>query len=1299
MMKPALHLALAFALVSGLAGPAAGVPFHVTYLWHMHQPIYYPYESPQQTDAAGRFNFSVQGVWDSDRQGAYKTWPRDAVQAAANRSMAHAGAQMSYSGSLSENNNNLWGYCTSSDWDDGVDWARNGLRTSLNNPRLDVVGVPYHHSLMPLTCKESMRMQIRLHKELYGELWDTTEYSKGFWPPECAFDSTMIPALVEEGLEWVIVDNGHLFRTVPDFPWNSASSCRPNPADVRNPSSTALGSQWIQLQNIWAPTAVLAPWAYQPHYGRYVNPDSGEVQKIIMVPAGRYEGNENGRGGYGAFKPQNVWGAHAGVNNNGNKPMLILCHSDGDNYGMKNSDAWHGQHEQFLDMCLANADFDHTSVQDYLSLYPPDANDVVHVEPGSWVGIDGGTPYYEKWLSSENRSGEMPDLWSWSVLVAAQNRVLHADALENSYLNLGGGRTMDDVQWGINNDTARAWHWYLVSETSCYWYWDYDRANPWDGNATRACNQAVTEANKVIGRHSEDATGPSIFPPQRTPYNPGGKMWNEASNAAAEFDVWTFVDDVNALGAVRLYWRRDKDGQMPMSSTRNEIYAGGEDAEVGDWNIVSMTGDWWPTVKGPNVPDPLNRAMRYRGHINAPTNALLDYFVEAVDTRGNTNRSNIIHVYVGEGDGSGGGAVVAYSPDPPRRGENCTITYNSAGRVLSSANPVKIHLGFNNWAAVVNPDPAMTGSPGALWSHTFFVSNSFTQVDCVFNNGSGTWDNNGGADWHKATVEGGPVPSSATFNPASPNSCNPVLITYYPNDTGLTNAAQVYVHLLYNGGQGTSHAAMAKAGVIWSHTTQILPYGTTNLVCTFNDDASPSGGSWDNNGGTGWSATVTGCAEPPPPPYVTITNPASETITVGNEIVACRIGGTSGTGVVGHLQWANSLGGSGTVPAASSWGFDAALAVGTNVITVSGTNSPSTGKASDSASDAAYGSGWNDGSNGGTGFGAWQFYRTTNDSNKAGWFLANGAADCNIGSKAWGLYANSGQMSEAKRSLGSALAVGDTLSVKLDHGSVDAGGSVGLALQNAGGSNLWQCYYQGGQTNYLMTASNTGIAATTGGMDVEVTLTASNAFSARINPYGGTARTFAGNLEAQADPSIARFRVWNYKAGAGSGADLFLTDLAVTGSGAAMTTGDTVRIIREAAAGFVDQDNDQMDDNWESANGLIVGVDDSQDDGDNDHIVNEHEFVCDTSPQVSNSLFRTGVGVILQGSVIIEVLAGPPTTNSRVYEVLGTSDLMPPVTWSSFGVSKPGRADGGALSLVVTNYGDHHFFRTAVRRP
>ncbi|HQQ61854.1 MAG TPA: hypothetical protein PKU89_11010, partial [Kiritimatiellia bacterium] len=180
-----------------LAIAARAVPIHVTYLWHMHQPIYYPYESPGTIDANTRFTFSVQGVWDGDRVNAYQHWPKTAVQQGADKNMEHAGAQMSFSGSLAENNKNLWG--GNYNWAGDVRWARNSLKTSLNNSRLDVVGIPYHHSLMPLTCKESMIMQIRLHKEQYKEVWDTGgAYSKGFWPPECAFAEWIIPALVAE---------------------------------------------------------------------------------------------------------------------------------------------------------------------------------------------------------------------------------------------------------------------------------------------------------------------------------------------------------------------------------------------------------------------------------------------------------------------------------------------------------------------------------------------------------------------------------------------------------------------------------------------------------------------------------------------------------------------------------------------------------------------------------------------------------------------------------------------------------------------------------------------------------------------------------------------------------------------------------------------------------------------------------------------------------------------------------------------------------------------------------------------
>lgn len=745
-----------------VAASVMATPIHVTHLWHMHQPIYYPYESVKNTDANGRFNFNIQSeVWDGDRFNCYRNWPADATWKAS----GHGGSQMSYSGSLVENNNVLWGHATAShaNWAENIRGARNN-KTSSGNPRLDVVGIAYHHSLMPLTCVESMRMQIRLHQEQFKEVWGTSSYSKGFWPPECAFDSSMIPALVAEGLEWVIVDNGHLFRTVSDFEWSSASSCRPNKADVRNGSSADLASTWVGLPNVWAPTKVLAPWSYQPHYTRYVDPNTGEIKKLIAVPAGRYEGNENGRGGYGAFKPENVWGGNIAANNNPAQPMLLLCHSDGDNYGMKNGDAWNGQHQLFVNMAASNPDFEYTSVQDYLGMYPPNPNDVIHVEPGSWIGIDGGTPYYEKWLSYEDRDGEMPDMWSWSVLVAAQNRVLTADDLENSYLNLSGGRTMDDVEWGLNNDTARAWYYYLNGETSCYWYWDYDRANPWDGNVTRACNLANAEAMKVINRNpSGDRRGPSIFPPQRTPYNPGGQMWDETEPLASDFQVWTFVDDVSGIDHVTLYWRKDKDGTWPIGSIENETYAGGDGVEA--WQAVSMTSNWWPGVKGSLVPDPSARAQRYMATISDQSECLIDYFVEAVDGLGNTNRSNIIHVWVGEQTGGSGGPITPV-PTVWARG---TYSYPANGDA-TSATPVYINteagpagantsvrLGYTadggvTWNSVemaVNPDWTST-SGGSWFNYGLGLFEAGTELEFYVEVTDGTttnWDNNGGKNF------------------------------------------------------------------------------------------------------------------------------------------------------------------------------------------------------------------------------------------------------------------------------------------------------------------------------------------------------------------------------------------------------------------------------------------------------------------------------------------------------------------------------------------------------------------------
>ncbi len=59
-----------------------------------------------------------------------------------------------------------------------------------------------------------------------------------------------------------------------------------------------------------------------------------------------------------------------------------------------------------------------------------------------------------------------------------------------------------------------------------------------------------------------------------------------------------------------------------------------------------------------------------------------------------------------------------------------------------------------------------------------------------------------------------------------------------------------------------------------------------------------------------------------------------------------------------------------------------------------------------------------------------------------------------IGKPAWGLYANSGALSEAKRILTNTLAVNQTLLVGYENGYLDNGAGAGVALQNSAGDTL-----------------------------------------------------------------------------------------------------------------------------------------------------------------------------------------------------------------------------------------------------
>lgn len=109
------------------------------------------------------------------------------------------------------------------------------------------------------------------------------------------------------------------------------------------------------------------------------------------------------------------------VNTDPAHPILVVLHHDGDNYGGGSESHYHNNFPNFVNWLLANPTrFVCTTIKDYLEMYPPDSNDVIHVEDGSWSGTDNSDLEFKKWLENPDQSGYSPDRNSWAVVTAAK---------------------------------------------------------------------------------------------------------------------------------------------------------------------------------------------------------------------------------------------------------------------------------------------------------------------------------------------------------------------------------------------------------------------------------------------------------------------------------------------------------------------------------------------------------------------------------------------------------------------------------------------------------------------------------------------------------------------------------------------------------------------------------------------------------------------------------------------------------------------------------------------------------------
>ncbi|MBI5836418.1 MAG: hypothetical protein HZB25_04150 [Candidatus Eisenbacteria bacterium] len=758
----------------GLLLPASALagPIHTTYLWHMHQPVYWPerstwngsaYEFAYETISLGHGQSDVFSIFNSDdRVHDYQDYPKLAISKLWD--LPDAGAQVSFAGSLIQNVSSLGG----AGWNGGryaPNWYQPcreamGWTTGGGKRKLDPVIVGFHHPVSPLLDETVFRRMIQAQKAIMATAWGSPTLSTGFFPAEMCFSERLIPVLASEGVQWSVVPDVHIARACADYPYqaNQDNCDPPNKADQRNP---AQGFYYSQTISRGVTTRVPVPYGLRPHRAQYTDPATGAVSSLVVVPAANGMSWNEGYGTYGTSEIDAI-----ASHNDPAKPMLVLFAHDGDN-------AWAGGYSYFNDNvtgfshAAAAQGYRPSTVAQYLADYPPAADDVVHVEDGGWVNADGdfGSPQFINWnwpLVSASGAFDIPNGWAedernWAVLTAAVNRVLTAEQIAGAP---DPARVADPTQAGTTA-VEKAWHFLLAGHESGYMY--YGTALDFEIKPTLAANRAVEHADPVIAG-GVDHTAPTVWLPQRLPWNPGGKgggsLWKYPGGAGADmtqdFHVWTFVHDVSGVDTVRLMLRTASGGASPVVNADHMTYAGGP--SVGAWSAVGMTRRAMPTGNVYNDPSinfsvlPTHIADEYWAHVSGLSDVLVDYYVEAVDGLGNVRRSPIQHVFVGNGVAPPSNPAVTWTPSSPVAGGTVTVTYDAVpGSLPDNTNPVYIHVGHSGWTQVVSPDPAMSwDAANSRFTYTYAIPPTATSVDFVFRNGAGTWDNNGGADWHVA---------------------------------------------------------------------------------------------------------------------------------------------------------------------------------------------------------------------------------------------------------------------------------------------------------------------------------------------------------------------------------------------------------------------------------------------------------------------------------------------------------------------------------------------------------------------
>jgi hypothetical protein len=642
--------------------------FHMGYLWHLHQPIYWPspisaiyprmeraWETIQKQDQ-GRQHPNPEKLREifsvDDRIAVYQWRLVDAINSISFHPLS--GAQVSYSGSLLENiislgEADVLGY--SPTW---INNYRNftPAKNAAQKSKLDFVNFTFHHSLAPLISPETLEMEIRLHQYIMKKTFNTE--SRGYFPTEMAFTPSMIPILKKLGITWTVIGNNHLARSSKDYPvivGSGGENCDlPNKADQLNPNQGSSNYIRMQIDRGISPAAP-APFAFYPHKALYIDPQTGSTHTIDAIPADQALSWKDGYSSWDINLTESIRSKHSDAR----PPFFLLAH-DGDN-------AWGGGFSYYQEWVknlgeqTKSKNISISTVESYLEKYPIPSDDLVHVESGSWVNAesDFGSPQFINWhwppsykasggiIQVDPSQGVSDKADFWRVNLATENSVKTAQQISGKAMRL------EHVLNPVASDTAieeRAWHFYLGGLDSGFVYYgchgdECERAVEAQKNAIKEILEPLADSK------TKDKIGPTLFPPQRHPWNPGSKNFGVQYNYRItefnknDFFIWTYGFDVNDIKTAKVVVRFN--GHYSPANRESQLYAASN--KLGTWQNIELSRRVVDTVLKVK-PDKI--ADYYWTQIKDAPVGYADYYIEAEDTIGNKTRSGIQHVYIGK---------------------------------------------------------------------------------------------------------------------------------------------------------------------------------------------------------------------------------------------------------------------------------------------------------------------------------------------------------------------------------------------------------------------------------------------------------------------------------------------------------------------------------------------------------------------------------------------------------------------------------------------------------------------------